>query len=465
MRSVHFFVFAFTFWAVSACGSGDSLLFLEYCIPIRVQTQDDPAGPQLPTIGVVLDYAKYASAPSSDATVVQSFVISTETPISIFQEEALPIGSMVLRTIPLAVVDALSAGVGQPVAARVAFPKLQAWAVPDAQKLMPGVNMQGILGGDVLRKFAVRLFYGADRQCSFFWDTQNRFWPNVLLLKEQPATATDLAGDGYAVVPYQLGGGGQFFVDGKLHPLPASRVTVQVCMNPDPFPLRPDDPTLGPAAVEGRYPVTGVDMFALIATGTPYLLTTENGLERVRADMERRGQVPDIQETTVPLSEGVQITQQISNVARMAVIGGVSSSLGACAELARRRGQEWARRNPTLPNPYFRDVESSGAAIAEVDLQRNGGNTWFSLAKVDASRQYWQGLWAETLPDLPQIDLILGHPFLSFFEFTVDYPQNRMMFRCLRYNCSSPVAPCCRTGGVCTCPVTDPCCQYYHFKR
>lgn len=465
MQKARFLFLSVILWAAASCGGGESLLFLEYCIPIQVQTQEDAAGPQLPLVGVVLNYASYASAPLSGTDAVQSFVIATEVPVSIFQDETLPTGAMVLRTVGLAVVDALSAGTGHPVAARVAFSSLPAWAVPDARKIMPAVEMQGVLGGDVLRKFAVRFFYGEDRQCSFFWDEQKRFWPNILLLREQPATAADLADDGYAVVPYQLGGGGQFIVDGALHDLPATRVTVQVCMNPDPFPLRPDDPSLGPPAVDGHYPVSGVDMFALVATGTPYLLTTEGGFERIRANMESRGQIPDIQETRVLMPEGAQTTRQIANVARMAVIGGVSSSVGACAELARRRGQEWARRNPTLPNPYFRDAESSGAAVAEVDLQRNGSGDGFPVAEVDSSRQYWQGLWAETLPDLPQIDLVLGHPFLRFFEFTVDYPQSRMMFRCLRYNCSSPLAPCCRRDGTCTCPLADPCCQYYHFKR
>ncbi len=456
---------AFVLLSTASCGSGDSLLFLEYCIPIQVRPQDDAAGPRLPMVGVVLDYAAHSSAPLAGSADVQSFVIATEAPMSVIQDAALPTGAMVFRTTSLAVVDALSAGTGQPVAARVAFSSLQAWAVPDVQKLMPGVELQGILGGDVLRKFAVRFFYREDRQCSFFWDEEDRFWPNILLLREQPATASDLAADGYALVPYQLGGGGQFMLDGHVHDLPATRVTVQVCMNPDPFPLRPDDPTLGPPAVDGRYPVSGVDMFALVATGTPTLMTTDGGFARIRSDMERRGQIPDIRDVALPLPEGVQMTRQIVNIARLAVIGGVSSSLGACEELARRRGQEWARRNPTLPNPYFRDAESSGAAVAEVDLQRNNQNQGFSVAEVDSSRQYWQGLWAETLPDLPQIDLVLGHPFLSFFEFTVDYPQDRAMFRCLRYDCTAPSAPCCHAGGTCTCPQTDPCCQYPHFRR
>ncbi len=448
-----------------ACDPAPGPLFLEYCIPITVQENLNPAGPVPPTVGVVLNYETFLSAPPAGSDAVKSFLIATEVPISIIEDETVPTGKMLLLQTSLAIVDSLSVGPADPVAARVAFSALPVWAVPDATKLMPGLTLHGILGGDILRKFAVRFFYKADRQCSFFWDETSTRWPNLLLLKEQPATGTDLADDGYAVINYQLSGGGSFIVENKVYDLPATRVTVQVCMNPDPFPLRPDDPVMAPAAVNGRYPASGVDMFALVATGTQGLLTTESGFDRITYQMEQSGVTPAVEDVNVSLPEGVQPTQQISNISRMAIIGGVSSSIGACAELARRRGQEYARRNPTLANPFPRDAEVSGAAVAEVDLQKEGGTNFFPVAAIPSTTSYWQGLWAETLPEVPQIDLILGHAFLSFFEFTIDYPQNRMIFRCLSYDCTNAARPCCRAGGSCSCPVNDPCCQLYKFKK
>ncbi|MBU1069225.1 hypothetical protein KJ975_06605 [Myxococcota bacterium] len=448
-----------------ACDPSPGPLFLEYCIPITVQENLNPAGPIPPTVGVVLDYEAHPSAPVAGSDSVKSFLIATEVPVSIIENDTVPTGKMVLQETSLAIVDSLSVDPTEPVAARVAFANLPVWAVPDATKLVPGLPLQGILGGDILRKFAARFYYRPDRQCSYFWDDTSTRWPNILLLKEQPATGNDLAEDGHAVIAYQLSGGGEFIVDNKVYDLPATRVTVQVCMNPDPFPLRPDDPTMAPAAVNGRYPVTGIDMFALVATGSPQMLTTESAFERITYQMETNGLTPAVEDVSVPLPEGVQQTQRIVNLPRMAILGGVSSSIGACAELARRRGQEYARRNPTLTNPFFRDTELSGAAVAEVDLQKEGGPNYFSVAAIRSTTSYWQGLWAETLPDVPQIDLILGHSFLSFFEFTIDYPQSRMIFRCLSYDCANAARPCCRTGGACTCPNNDPCCQLYRFKK
>ncbi len=450
---------------LAACDGSAGPLFLEYCVPIHVQENLDPAGPQQPTVGVVLDYGAYPSAPAAGSEAVQSFLIATEVPLSIIEDPLVPTGKMELQNTSLAIVDSLSVGPDEPVAARVAFADQPVWAVPDATKLMPGFPLQGILGGDILRKFAARFYYRPDRQCSFFWDETDTRWPNILLLREQPATGTDLADDGHAVIGYQLSGGGEFLVDNKVYDLPATRVTVQVCMNPDPFPIRPDDPVMAPAAVNGRYPVSGVDMFALVATGTAGLLTTESAFDRLRFQMESGGRTPVIEEISLPLPEGVQQTQRLANLPRLAIIGGVSSSIGACAELARRRGQEYGRRNPTLENPFFRDAEVSGAAVAEVDLQKEGGTRFFSVAAVPTTTTYWQGLWAETLPDVPQIDLILGHEFLSFFEFTIDYPQSRLIFRCLSYDCQLAGSPCCRAGGACTCPIGDPCCQFYKFKK
>ena len=448
-----------------ACDGSPGPLFLEYCIPIHVQENLNPAGPVPPTVGVVLDYESHPSAPAAGSDAVKSFLIATEVPVSIIEDPRIPTGKMELQQTSLAIVDNLSVGTTEPVAARVAFSDLPVWAVPDATKLTPGLTLQGILGGDILRKFAVRFFYRPDRQCSFFWDDTSTRWPNILLLKEQPATGTDLADDGHAVINYQLSGGGEFLVENKVYDLPATRVTVQVCMNPDPFPLRPDDPVMAPPAVNGRYPASGIDMFALVATGTQALLTTGSAFERIRYQMEQSGATPVIEDVNVPLPEGVQQTQRIANIPRMAILGGVSSSIGACAELARRRGQEYARRNPTLSNPYFRDAEVSGAAVAEVDLQKEGGTNFFSVAAIEPTTSYWQGLWAETLPEVPQIDLILGHSFLSFFEFTIDYPQSRMIFRCLSYDCANAARPCCHAGGTCTCPINDPCCQFYKFKK
>ncbi len=461
-------ILAASFWILlSGCDPVPGPLFLEYCIPVNVKEKLNTEGAHPPTIGVVLRYETHPTAPPAGSEDVQSFLIATEVPISIIENETVPIGGMILSETSLAIVDSLSVSAAEPVAARVAFSKLKVWAVPNVSKLtsIPGTQLRGILGGDILRKFSARFFYRPDRQCTFFWDPEGTRWPNILLLREQPATGLDLAGDGYAVIPYRLAGGGSFLVGNKTFSMPATRVTVQVCMAPDPFPLRPDDPTFAPPAVNGSYPVSGLNMFALVATGTPGLLTTESALERLQIQMEQKGMAPETEDVSVYLPEGVQAGKLIRNIPRMAIISGVSSSLGPCAELARRRGQEYGRRNPSIPNPYFRDADASGAAIAEVDLQKQGGDQWFSASSVGSTTSYWQGLWSETTPEIPQIDLILGHDFLSFFEFTIDYPQSRMLFRCLSYDCQDAARPCCRPNGSCRCPNSDPCCQMYKFKK
>ncbi|MBN2725191.1 MAG: hypothetical protein JXR95_14090 [Deltaproteobacteria bacterium] len=454
----------------AGCTTDSGVLYLEYCIPVSVTSPyETPVdGQKSPSVGVVLDYTAYESAPLTGSDAIKPFVIASEIPVTIIEDST--IDSMDCRTEDIAIVDNLSTSQDENVAARVAFPQVDVFAVNNVSSFIPGgvQTTSGLIGGDLLRNFAVKFHYENDRQCSFLWDEEERRWPNVLFLKEQPADSQELADDGFGVVNYELSGGGSYYFNNAERDFSATRVVVRICAQPDPFPVDPENPEYAPPPASGspgHYPVSGVDMLALVATGTVPLISTLAGVERMTNAIERTGGTVNLTTESFQMPEGAVEALRMSGLTRIALIGGVSSELGPCGELARRRGQEYGRRYPLLDDPYYEDSMLSGAAVLEVDLERGFWDD-FNLLGIPATTDYWQGLWAETTPDVPQIDMILSHSFLSFFDFTIDYIQSRMILRCLRYDCSSNTETCCGAVNTeCRCSPSDPCCQFYKFKK
>lgn len=453
-----------------SCTSESDILYLEYCIPVDVSTPYDTSPARSPSVGIVRNYTIYTQAPAASDSVVENYVIATEIPNTIVSDPFLGEDELSIYDEDIAIVDNLSVSSDVSVAARVAYRGKTVFAVQDASIFIPGLyqSVDGIIGGDLLRNFAVRFHYTSDRQCSFFWDEEQKTWPNVLFLREQPATSEELGDDGFGVVNFSLAGGGNYTFNDREREMVATRVTVRVCAQADPFPLYPVNPEYAPPpdpGREGRYPVSGIELTALIATGTVPLLTTTGGLERLSQQISVTGGTSSMSSVQFSLPEGIIEAASLSGLTRLAIIGSVSSDLGPCDELARRRGQEYSRRYPELENPYYNDTDYSGAAVLEVDLEKgNYGN--FDLIGIPSTTDYWQGLWAETSPEIPEIDLILGHDFLSWFNFTIDYIDSRLVMRCLQYDCSNTAFTCCNApDGACFCPENDPCCQFFKFKK
>ncbi|MBU1241333.1 hypothetical protein KKF84_14200, partial [Myxococcota bacterium] len=227
--------------SLPGCESASGPLFVEYCVPVSTGGANDSP----PMVGMVLDYSQMSEAPLGGDPSVLSFLIASEVPVTIVGDSSIPPGDTWFGESSIAVVDQLSAGDTGPVAARLTWENLPVAMVTDPSLLYPlnAPPFDGILGGDVLRRFAVRFHYEPDRQCTFSWDTADppTQWPNVLFTREEPRNVDELGEDGYGVVTYELAGGGDF-LDGDIErEFSATRVIIGVCIEPDAFPIDATD--------------------------------------------------------------------------------------------------------------------------------------------------------------------------------------------------------------------------------
>ena len=421
---------------VFGCSTENPPIFLEYCIPVD-------ASSSVPHVGVVLDYESVQDAPDSSSEVVRDFAVATESPLTVIP------GDAAYTSHSLVVVDRYSSS---KVAARLVFPEISLLSDPHLQSLLPfaGSGPDGILGGDVLRRFAVRFHYAADPQCTFDW-TPGTYWPSVTFLREVPDSDHALGLDGFAVVHFTLAGGGNMVLSNREYALGATRVGIWLCINPDHF-----DPASPPEPVNGHFPVSGVDAYGLVATGSQSLVTTSGLAELITSDASVTRE--DVEITA--MNETLQ-GYRLHGLTRVAIVGNVSEDLSPCAELAKRRGREYERHNPGV-HRYPADLEGpvAPAVIVEVGDASPAGE--LDTVAVPDNSVFWTSLWAETSPQVPMYDVLVGGAVLRYLEFVIDYPQRRFIARCTDYTpedhgvCPED-APCCLQGGACN--FTYPCMQ------
>ncbi|MGM0597107.1 MAG: hypothetical protein ACQES9_08725 [Myxococcota bacterium] len=453
-----------------SCEEDSFPLYLEYCIPVNLQNSIDLQYP--PTVGVVLNYEDYNNAPLVGSDAIQNFLLATDFPITVVTDPTLESGQIIMEEIPLAIVDNLSVGNEERIAARISLDNFPVIKMADVNSILPDSisPVDGVIGGDVFRKFAVRFNYSQDKQCTFYWDEDEKRWPNVLFLKEQPAVNQDLAEDGYAVIDFSLSGGGNLLLDNQKNKFDSTRVAIQLCVEPDPFPLDSDNPANAPSPQEnrpGRYPISGVNMYGLVSTGINRNLTTGSGVTRISDVLDSNNEIYSLTTSTINISGQTLASEVLDGINRIALVGGAGSNRSACEELAVRRGQEWHRLNSGVENVYFNDAEDKISAVAEIDFSRNSLLPQkMKIEAVPVEADYWQGLWAETYPSIPQIDFILSHKILKYFEFIIDYPKSRLIMRCNNYNCENADQPCCdNNSAICRCPDSSKCCQYSKIKE
>ncbi|MDA3862669.1 MAG: hypothetical protein PF689_02260 [Deltaproteobacteria bacterium] len=453
-----------------SCEEESFPLYLEYCVPVNMQDSTNLQYP--PTVGVVLNYYDYSNAPLVGSEAILNFLLATDFPITVVNDSTLEPNQFFIEEIPLAIVDNLSVGSGERIAARISLDRFPVIKMADVNSILPDSisSVDGVIGGDIFRKFAVKFNYSQDKQCTFYWDEDDKRWPNILFLKEQPATNQDLAEDGYAVIDFSLAGGGNLLLDNQKTEFDSTRVTIQVCVESDPFPLDPNDLAYAPPSKfdrPGSYPISGVNMYGMVSTGINRNLITKSGLTRITEVLNSNNEMYSITTGNIQLAGQTLESEILDGINRIALIGGAGNNRSACEELAVRRGQEWHRLNPDSENTYSNDADEKVPAVTEIDFTRNSLlPQTMKIESIPVESDYWQGLWAETYPSIPQIDFILSHEILKYFEFIIDYPRSRLIMRCTNYNCDDAAQPCCdNNSAVCRCPESSKCCQYSKIKE
>lgn len=414
------------------CGKEPTSEAIEYCIPL------EPGAGRVPTARVLPDYDRYDSENRPTRADTVRFLVATESPFTVVDREVLGVStgdaSVTEQNLRLAVTDAVS----DPVATRALFWDVSALVQP-LGLLGPRGSAErydGVIGGDLLRQYAVRIVLETDPTCRLPWLEQVATWPSLSFRQELPDSAKELSADGYGVLPYDLVGGGTAELRDASFSFGATRVTVGACVAPEPF-----DPTAPIRMAD--IPLTGVDAWVLVATGTQPLVVSQSFYERLAATKSAERGEPwptGLAAGSVFLPEGETFATQLG-LERLALVSSRSDKQSPCLELQQRRRIEWAERCRADPEcaATMNDEEQAvglgrrGPAVLEVDVTRGGSGAKLATFVVSDETLLFSGLRGELGTSVPAVDLLVGAAFLRYFEVLLDYPSSRLVMRCADY--------------------------------
>jgi hypothetical protein len=292
---------------------------------------------------------------------------------------------------------------------------LCAGAVGDAN-----TQVAGVLGGDILRNFSV----------AFALPRVPAKPATMTIYSNLPASDSDLAANGYAVMRFGLRGStAAATASGNGLPgLPSSRVMMRVCANPPAF--SPGGPAQTCKTGDVELQASGTNLLLALSTGHGPLVLSASAWQRLG------GQVP------APLGAGElalysplaadPIPAHWVTVSRLALVDGDSGDAwpGACAELARGRRIEW-----TLAN------QNNGGCFQPCDV--SGGVAWPAAAYLEIGSDLPAAVVSDTsdlisnlnedFPSGAQVDGVIGAETLAGTSFEIDYvsqPQGRWVAAC-----------------------------------
>jgi hypothetical protein len=410
-----------------------------------------------------------------------NMVVDTGSPVTILAGPA-PQGTIEIQQLGFDLLDASSALMPMPVRAR--FRNIGLFTLPigpvGSTATMPG----GVLGGDLMHVFSMEFRFtcpgvaidggtGADGSApdagapdggglngglpadagapaSGAGCSKVTFW------NHQGADESFLEDAGYAVLRFQLFGGGETTAESQSDflglqapvTLPATRVVLRACAVPDPF-----SPTVEPAACCTRGDeitnATGIDLALLLATGVGPMVLTQSAWTRVAARI-----TPTPTMTPAPLLVAtwpMPIDAEWTMLPRYALVDGneppSTGDEGPCVDLGRSRRIEWtaaqavaagsmqtpfAAHPPVAPCVQGCDLDPSNpsTALNSAAYIEIGGA--IPVAVVDDAEPFLQSLRFDIRPAGPDIDGLVGAAALGASRLEVDYLNNppRAIFSC-----------------------------------
>ncbi|HVV88524.1 MAG TPA: hypothetical protein VHE35_36020 [Kofleriaceae bacterium] len=253
-----------------------------------------------------------------------------------------------------------------------------------------------VIGADTLRDDAIR----------FEPDTSRMFVFDQIAGSDQ---ARDDACD--ALLPAPFYGGGTLVVGDTELSFDGLRIAVDVCLQETPPRERP-------------IAVTGTDAAMVLSSGIGVSILGEARYEQWR--QEHGGEpLASLPATSVMLPSG-PVSGRLATIPAIDIAGGGSSSRGACHDA-------YANRLLTARNCLTTDDCPCGgdpfcAAPAVLELVPA---TPIDVVVVPDTDPTLQALRAELRPARPEVDGILGMNALGGAVLDVDYPHNRVLFRCV----------------------------------
>jgi hypothetical protein len=376
-----------------------------------------PRGSRRPAIAA-LCFALVACAPEPPAVDGLPIPVDLSTGAMTLQvrlgDDQPPLPAVVDTLAPLTVIDDL--GLAEPRRRQVDLTVLDATGVPRvrvprlialdlhpcgaAETCQVGLDavqpVRAMVGADALSRGAVRFEIGAGTV---------RLFPDISGSNE----ARTRACDGVFEAPFF--GGGTLLVGGAEVTYEGQRIAVGACFDFD-----------GTAhAAAGR----GVDSLLLVSTGTAISVLSESAYARYRnhaVDAPPPGSLPT---ATLQLPSG-PLAGRRATVSSIALLGEGSDERGPCTELYANHlmSRGGCDQDEDVLRCPCRDASFCRTAAA-VELDRP-----LEVLVVPDESRLLQALRTELRPALPEIDGILAASALADLRLDVDYPHDRLLWRC-----------------------------------
>ena len=221
--------------------------------------------------------------------------------------------------------------------------------------------------------------------------------------------------DGVFPAPYR--GGGQAIIGGTEVPFNPSRVTIDVCLAPDP----------NPAILQSQ---RGVDALFVASTAIGVSLIDRSAYARYRLLVTTAPDPDSLPDDSVLLPSGPIIGKR-ANIGTLDFAGqSTSNPRSPCRQAYASRLMIEHNCVPGNDCPCISTDRDNGTYCgvpAVVELAPPAG---FDVLIIDDNEPVLQALRAELRPAQPEVDGILGTSALRYIEVDLDQPNNRMLMRC-----------------------------------
>ncbi|HUQ03246.1 MAG TPA: hypothetical protein VM261_12175 [Kofleriaceae bacterium] len=263
------------------------------------------------------------------------------------------------------------------------------------------LEIGAVIGGDILRRNAIT------------------FEPRTDTMYVLPDVAGDNETRGDAcevVVPRPFYGGGTLRIGDTEVGFAGTRVALGVCLSPDPDAPEPKD--------------RGTDAALVLSTGIGLSIIGE-ARYAAWADANGGPALSTLPPAFALLPSGL-VQGRLGRIDRLAIVGTSTAPRGACREVFAHHLLSDRNCAPTDGDdcPCENDSSCQVAAIAEISPA-----TPIEVVVVPDEDPLLQSLRAELRPEQPEVDGILGMNALATTAFDVDYPNNRLLFRCVAAGC------------------------------
>jgi hypothetical protein len=371
----------------------------------------------------------YARTPPLDDDV-RTIVIDTGSPLTTVDPESDVVGR--------AIVDFTLVQADEARTSRARFAGITA-VLSRVEAIGLGIkrDIQAVLGADTLKSMAVRLEPST---------SSIRFFPDIA------GTKTQHEDDCEVVIGAALEGGGQIVIAESTIRFEPTRIVLSTCLGAPPVELDVNERV--DFDEEVAIPSGGADAALVLATGLPITVLTRSAYDRTPGHLP----IDCATESRLYLPGGDPDGElvKIGFIPHLAITDSPADGRGPCVELRAGRIMERCGclaedpGRPPCDNPGDAFTTNGAIELGHVEDSQPGvvlpdagvpdagapdctppATPTIPVAVIADTHPLIQGVRAELRPDVAEIDGFLGMSTLFDLAVDIDYPNARLLFRCL----------------------------------